>query len=150
MLTARTSSEKVTSRFFNNFAVIESGSLLFKDIALAKCVQTILELNWNQRFWDNKTKLNICHHMLTSSRQLQDRSWRRRKNENVYEMKKNKECTCKAFFVVKYANLWLFRFRRRRGCLSSLTNIWKPWDAWHVSNFLWASWLNDSNTTYVS
>ena len=32
---------------------------------------SILELNWNQRFRDKKTNLNICHHMLTSSTQLQ-------------------------------------------------------------------------------
>ena len=38
---------------------------------LAKCVLTILELNWNLHFRDKKTKLNICHHMLTSSTQLQ-------------------------------------------------------------------------------
>ena len=51
-------------------------SQLFKVIALAKCVLTILEWNWNQRFWDNKTKLNICHHILTLSTQLQNRSFR--------------------------------------------------------------------------
>ena len=43
---------------------------LFKVIMLAKCVPTILiqELMWN-------TKLNICHHMLRSSIQLQNRSF---------------------------------------------------------------------------
>ena len=59
---ARTSSENVTSRFCNHF-------LLFKVITLTKCVLTIQELNWNQRFRDKKTKLNICHHMVTSSTQ---------------------------------------------------------------------------------
>ena len=59
---------------------------------LEKCVLTILELNLNQRLGHNKTKLNICHHMLTSSTQLQSR----RKNENVYKMSKNEKCTCKA------------------------------------------------------
>ena len=49
-------------------------SQLFKVITLAKCVLTILELNWNQRFRGKRTKLNICHHMLTSSTQLQNRS----------------------------------------------------------------------------
>ena len=29
-----------------------------------------MELNWNQRLGHRKTKLNICHHMLTSSTQL--------------------------------------------------------------------------------
>ena len=40
-----------------------------------KCVLTTLELNWNQRLRHKKTKLNICHHMLTSSPQLQNRSF---------------------------------------------------------------------------
>ena len=48
---------------------------LFQAITLAKCVLTSLELNWNQRFSGKKTKLNICHHMLTSSTQLQNRSF---------------------------------------------------------------------------
>ena len=47
-------------------------SQLFQAITLAKCVLTILQLNWNQRFRDKGTKLNICHHMLTSSTQLQN------------------------------------------------------------------------------
>ena len=38
---------------------------------LEDCVLTVLELNWNQRFGDNRTKLNICHRMLTSSTHLQ-------------------------------------------------------------------------------
>ena len=38
-----------------------------------------------------RTKLNICHHMLTSSPQLQNR-----KNENVFKMSKDEKCTCKA------------------------------------------------------
>ena len=61
-----------------------------------RCVITlgicVLELNCNQRFRDKKTKLNICHHMLTSTTQLS----RRGKNENVCQMFKNKKCTCKA------------------------------------------------------
>ena len=40
-----------------------------------ECVLTTLELNWNQRLGHKKTKLNICHHMLTSSTQLQNRSF---------------------------------------------------------------------------
>ena len=42
---------------------------------LEKCVLTVLELNWNKRLGHKKTKLNICHHMLTSSIQLQNRSF---------------------------------------------------------------------------
>ena len=48
---------------------------LFKVIMFEKCVLTILEWNWNQRLGHKKTKLNICHHMLTSSTQLQNRSF---------------------------------------------------------------------------
>ena len=42
---------------------------------LKKCVLTVLELNWNQRLGHKKTKLNICYDMLTSSTQLQNRSY---------------------------------------------------------------------------
>ena len=48
---------------------------LFKVIMFEKCVLTTLELNWNQRLGHKKTKLSICHHMLTSSTQLQNRSF---------------------------------------------------------------------------
>ena len=47
----------------------------FKLLMLEKCVLTILELNWDQRWGHKKTKLNICHRMLTSSTQLQNRSF---------------------------------------------------------------------------
>ena len=42
---------------------------------LKKCVLAVLELNWNKHLGHKKTKLNICHHMLTSSTQLQNRSF---------------------------------------------------------------------------
>ena len=48
---------------------------LFILIILEKYVVTILGLNWNQRLGHKKTKLNICHHILTSSTQLQNRSF---------------------------------------------------------------------------
>ena len=48
---------------------------LFKVIMFEKCVRTILELNWNQRLGHKKKKLNICHHMLTSSTHLQNWSF---------------------------------------------------------------------------
>ena len=57
---------------------------------LEKCVLTIPELNWNQRLGHKETKLNICHHMLTSSTQLQNRSF------HVFKMSKDEKCTCKA------------------------------------------------------
>ena len=92
---------------------------------LEKCVLNILELNWNQRFGHKKTKLNICHHMLTSSTQLQNRSFhvveRTRTSSKCQKMKNARAKRAKIpFFIVKYANLWGFWCRRRRGCLSSL------------------------------
>lgn len=75
-------------------------SQLFKVIRLAKCVLTIPELNWDQRF-RNKTKLNIFHHILTSSTQLQNRSFHgvERTRTTVCEMSISEKCTyktCKA------------------------------------------------------
>ena len=92
-----------------------------------KCVLTILELNWNQRLGHKKTKINISHHMLTSSTQLQNRSFhvieRTRMSSKCQKMKNTRAKRAKIlFFIVKYANLWGFCCRRRRGCLSSLMN----------------------------
>ena len=92
---------------------------------LEKRVLTILELNWNQRLGHRKTKLNICHHMLTSSTQLQNRSFhvveRTRTSTKCQKMKNARAKRAKIlFFIVNYANLWGFCCRRRRGCLSSL------------------------------
>ena len=95
---------------------------------LEKCVATILELNWNQHLGHNKTKSNLCHHMLTSSTQLQNRSFhvieRTRTSSKCQKMKN--ACAKRAkmlFFIVKYANLWGFYCRRRRGCLSSVLGV---------------------------
>ena len=71
------------------------------------------------------TKLNICHHMLTSSTQLQNRSFhvveRTRTSTNCQKMKNARAKRAKLlFFIVNYANLWGFCCRLRRGCLSSL------------------------------
>ena len=64
---------------------------------LEKCVLTILELNWNQRLGHRKTKLNICHHMLTSSTQLQNRSFHVVERTRMStKCEKNEKCTCKA------------------------------------------------------
>ena len=112
--------ENVTLCFCKNFAVIQS------HYACKICsTVTIPELNWNQRFWDNRTKLNICHHMLTSSTQLQNRSFhvieRTRKSSKCQEMKNTRAKHVKPlFFIVTYANLWRSCCHRRRGCLSSL------------------------------
>ena len=95
---------------------------------LEKCVLTILELSWNLRLGNKKTKLNICHHVLTSSTQLQNRSFhvveRTRTSTKCQKMKNARAKRAKIlFFIVKYANLWGFCCRRRRGCLSSLIYI---------------------------
>ena len=95
---------------------------------LEKCVLTVLELNWNKRLGHKKTKLNICHHILTSSTQLQNRSFhvveRMRTSSKCQKMKYARAKRAKILFsIVKYANLWGFCCRRRRGCLSSLLKI---------------------------
>ena len=74
---------------------------------LEKCVLTILELNWNQRLGHMK----ICHHVVE----------RTRTSSNCQKMKNAPAKRAKIlFFIIKYANLWGFCYRRRRGCLSSL------------------------------
>ena len=90
-----------------------------------KCVLTILELNWNQCLGQKKTKLNICHHMLT---QLQNRSFhvveRTRTSSKCQKMKYARAKRAKIlFFLVKYANLWDFCCRRRCNCLKSLSPL---------------------------
>jgi len=97
---------------------------------LEKCKLTILELNWNQRLGHKKTKLNICHHMLTLSTQLQNRSFhvveRTRMSSKCQKMKNARAKRAKRlFFIVKYAILWCFCSRRRRGCLGSLIGEFK-------------------------
>ena len=94
---------------------------------LEKFVLSILELNWNQLLGHKKTKLNICHHMFTSSTQLQNRSFhvveRTRTSSKCQKMRNVRAKRAEIlFFIVKYADLWGFCCRRRRGCLSSLVN----------------------------
>ena len=91
---------------------------------LEKCILTILELNWNQPLGHKKTKLNICHHMLVSSTQLQNRSFHVvERTRTSSKCQKTTNARAKRaeilFFIVKYANLRGFCCRRRRGCLSS-------------------------------
>ena len=95
---------------------------------LENCVLTILILNWNQPLGHKKTKINICHHMLTSSTQLQNRSFhvveRTRTSTKCQKMKYARAKRAKIlFFTVKYANLWVFCCRRRRGCLRTVPTI---------------------------
>ena len=83
---------------------------LFKVIMLEKCVLAILELNWNQRLGHKRTTLNICHHMLASSAQLQNRSFhvieRTKKSTKCQKMKNARAKRANIlFFIVKYANL---------------------------------------------
>ena len=114
---------------------------LFKLIMLEKRVLTILEFNWNQRLGHKQTKLNICHHMLTSSTQLQTRSFhvveRTRTSSKCQKMKNARAKRAKILFsIVKYANLWGFCCRRRRGCLSSLLSQVR-WIVSHKWQILW-------------
>ena len=78
---------------------------------------------WNQRLGHKKTKLNLCHDMLTSSTQLQKWSFhvveRTRTSSKCQKMKNARAKRAKMLFF-KYANLWGFCCRRRCGCLSSL------------------------------
>ena len=83
---------------------------------LEKCVLIILKLSWNLRLGHKKTKSNICHHMLTSSTQLQNRSFHvvegRRTSAKCQKMKNARAKRAKRakilFFIVKYAHLWGF------------------------------------------
>ena len=68
--------------------------------------------------------MTICHHMLTSSTQLQNRSFHVvERTRTSAKMSKNEKCTFKAckttVFHRKYENLSRFCCSRRRGCLSS-------------------------------
>ena len=79
---------------------------------------SVLELILNQRLGHKKTKLNICHYMLTSSTQMQNRSFhvveRTRTSSKCQKMKNARAKRAKIlFFTVKYANLssssWLLK-----------------------------------------
>ena len=74
---------------------------------LAKCVLTILELNWNQSFRDKKTNLNIYHYMLTLSTQLRNIVVERtRTSAKCPKIKNARAKRAKLlFFFVKYSNL---------------------------------------------
>ena len=77
---------------------------------LEKCVLTILESNWNQRFGGKKTILNSCHDMLTSSTKLQIHVVGRTRTSSKYPKMKNARAKRAKilFFIVKYANLRRF------------------------------------------
>ena len=87
---ARTSSEKVTSRFCNHFAII------LRHYACTTCSNyPEIKLEPALQREDGKIKhlSSYAHVVHTTAKQ---KISRRGKNENVYEKKKNKECTCKA------------------------------------------------------
>ena len=79
---------------------------------LEECVLTVLELNCNQRMGHKKTKLNRSFHVIE----------RTRTSSKCQKMEKTLAKRAKIlFFIVKYANLWGFCCRRRRGCLRFLS-----------------------------
>ena len=69
---------------------------------LEKCLLYVLELIWNQRLGHKKTKLNICHDMLTSSTQLPNKSFhvveRTRTSSKCQKMKNARAKRAKIIF----------------------------------------------------
>ena len=94
---ARTTSQNVTSCFCNPFSLIQSH--------YACKMYSNYPRNWNRRFRDKKTKLNICHQMLTSSTQLQNRSFHNM--ERITSMKHPKVKNA----LTKRAKLLSFTFK---------------------------------------
>ena len=72
---------------------------------LEKRVLTILELNWNQLLGHKRIKLNICPRMLTSSTQLQNRSF------HVVERTRTS---------LKYQKMKNARAKRAKKCFSNM------------------------------
>ena len=112
------SSENVISRFCNHFWIIQGHHG-------CKMCSNYPWIKWNQRFRDKKTRLKICHHMLTSSSQLQNRSFhvveRTRTSTKCQKMKNARAKRANLlFFTVKYANLWRSCCRCCRSCVNSL------------------------------
>ena len=111
----------VTSRFCNHFSIIQSHH------AWKMCSKYPgIKLETAPGRY-KKTKLNICDHMLSSSTQLQNRSFyvveRTRTSSKCQKMKNARAKRAKIlFFIVKYANLWVFC------CLSS---------SWLLSDIIW-------------
>ena len=97
---------------------------LFKVIMPEKCaLLTILELNWNQRLGQDKIE-----HLST---QLQKKSFHIIERTRTFlKCQKMKNARAKRanilFFIVKYAHLWGFCCRRRRGCLRRTHCFCKP------------------------
>ena len=95
--------------------------------------------------------MNICHHILTSSTQLQNRSFhvveRTRTSSKCQKMRNARAKRSKLlFFIVKHANLWGFCCRCRRGCLSSL--LLKVRTAGPCSTIIFPHSTNQINFSY--
>ena len=111
---ARTSSENVTSRFCNHFSIIKSHYA-------CKMCSNYPGIKLEPALIDKKTKFNIYHDMVTSSTQLQNRSFH--VEEGTRTSAKCQKCKLNVqvlFLTIKYANLWRPCFLRRRGCVNSL------------------------------
>ena len=87
-----------------------------------------------------ETQVTFSDNVLT---QLQNRSFhvveRTRTSSKCQKMKNARAKRAKIlFFIVKYANLWGFCCRRRRGCLNSLLTAWTTsmLNCWPTKNLL--------------
>jgi len=107
-------------------------SQLFEAIMRAKYILNIPELSWSQRLRDKKTKLNICHNMLTSSTQLQNRSFFvKKKKLNLHVQSVQDYCFSSmqifdvlvAVVVVPASAPWYIK-PQQSGCLMSRTYCW--------------------------
>ena len=113
-----------------------------------RCVLTILELNWNQRFRDKKAKLNICHHMPTSSTQLQDRSFhvvgRTRTSAKCQKMKTARVKRAKYCFSL--SNMQILRYSCCRRLGRRLSSLFTEFNAWLLTFWWlhWQSWLRSN------
>ena len=92
--------------------MIAKSKILAKNLVkkLAIMLAPFEYINWNHRFRDTKTKLNISHDMLTSSTQRQNRSFhvveRTRTSTKCLKMENARAKRANLlFFIVKYANL---------------------------------------------
>ena len=97
-----------------------------------------------------ETQVTFSDNVLT---QLQNRSFyvveRTRTSSKCQKMKNARAKRVKIqFFIVKYANMWGFCCRRRRGCLSSLLTAWTTsmLNFWSTKNLLT---INRSRTTFL-
>ena len=120
-MSTEASSENLTSRFCNHFSIIQSHHACkmcsnYPGIKLEPALGTLE---------DKIEPLSSYAHVVHTTAKLVIS--RRRKNENVFKMSKKWKARAKRakilFFIVKYANLWGFCCRRRRGCLSSLVTM---------------------------